>query len=197
MDNLVKPVFTVTRADKEGLLGQRGLVVWLYGLSGAGKSTLANELADALHRAGRLTLHLDGDVLRKGLNRGLGFTEQDRMENLRRAAEVARLALENGSVVLCSFITPLNTMRRMVRDIIPGKDLLEVYVRCSYSTCAARDVKGLYAKAKANTLANFTGKDSAFEEPDSPPALLLDTDHWDVSECTRRLLDVVLGRVAA
>lgn len=195
MENLVNPVFTVTRADKERLLGQHGLVVWLYGLSGAGKSTLANELAGALHRAGRLALNLDGDVLRNGLNRGLGFTEQDRMENLRRAAEVACLALETGSVVLCSFITPLNTMRRMVRDIIPANDLLDVYVRCSYSTCAARDVKGLYAKAKANALANFTGKDSAFEEPDAPPALLLDTDQWDVADCTRRLVEAVLARV--
>lgn len=197
MENLVNPVFTVTRTDKERLLGQRGLVVWLYGLSGAGKSTLANELAAALHRAGRLALNLDGDVLRNGLNRGLGFTEQDRMENLRRAAEVARLALETGSVVLCSFITPLNTMRRMVREIIPANDLLDVYVRCSYSTCAARDVKGLYAKAKANTLANFTGKDSAFEEPDATPALLLDTDQWDVTECTRRLVEAVLAKVGA
>jgi adenylylsulfate kinase len=196
MENLVNPVFSVTRADKERLLGQRGLVVWLYGLSGAGKSTLANELSRALHQAGRLALNLDGDVLRNGLNRGLGFTEQDRMENLRRAAEVARLSLETGSVVVCSFITPLNTMRRMVRNIIPADDLLDVYVRCSYSTCAARDVKGLYAKAKANTLANFTGKDSAFEEPETPPALLLDTDQWNVTECTSRLVQAVLTRVA-
>jgi adenylylsulfate kinase len=86
-------------------------------------------------------------------------------------------------------------MRRMVRDIIPANDLLDVYVRCSYSTCAARDVKGLYAKAKANALANFTGKDSAFEEPDAPPALLLDTDQSDVNECTRQLVDAVLTRV--
>lgn len=195
MENCTAPDFTVSRADREKLLGQRGIIIWLYGLSGAGKSTLANEIANVLHHAGRLTLHLDGDVLRHGLNRGLGFTEADRVENLRRAAEVAKLAVQTGAVVLCSFITPLNSMRRMVREIIQNGDLLDVYVSCSYSTCASRDVKGLYAKAQANALANFTGKDSAFEEPDHDPALVLDTDQWDIQECTRRLHEAVAGKI--
>lgn len=190
------PVFTVTRADRERFLSHRGIVVWLYGLSGAGKSTLADEVAKLLHQSGHLTLHLDGDILRQGLNSGLGFTEADRMENLRRAAEVARLFVESGAIVLCSFITPRNTMRRMVRDIIQEKDLLEVYVRCAYDTCATRDVKGLYAKAHANTLAHFTGKDSAFEEPDVPPSLVLDTDALSIVECTRLIHELVVGRVA-
>lgn len=190
------PAFAITRKDRENLLTQRGLVVWLYGLSGAGKSTLANEIAKVLHRSGRLTLHLDGDILRQGLNRGLGFTESDRMENLRRAAEVARLTVESGAIVLCSFITPKNVMRRMVRDIVGGQDLLEVYVRCAYDTCASRDVKGLYAKAKSNALTHFTGKDSAFEDPDHEPDLLLNTDTMSIEECTRLLEASVIGRMS-
>lgn len=196
MTECTAPDFAITRKDREKLLAQRGLAVWLYGLSGAGKSTLANEISKVLHHSGRLTLHLDGDILRQGLNRGLGFTETDRMENLRRAAEVARLTVESGAVVLCSFITPNNAMRRMVREIIGANDLLEVYVRCAFDTCASRDVKGLYAKAKSNALTHFTGKDSAFEEPDHDPDLVLDTEATSIVECTRLLEASVRGRIA-
>jgi adenylylsulfate kinase len=197
MDPHFLPEFRVTRADRERLLGQKGLVVWLFGLSGAGKSTLANELSQVLHKEGLLTWHLDGDLLRNGLNQGLGFTQEDRRENLRRAAEVAKLSLQSGCVTICSFITPLKQMREMVRGIVGGDDLLEVYVRCSFSTCAQRDVKGLYRAAAANTVANFTGKDSGFDEPDQENAerLTVDTEQLGVTECVALLATKVRERI--
>ena len=145
------PVFDriLPRAAKEELLGQSGAVIWMYGLSGSGKSTLAHRLERELHAAGRLVKVLDGDNVRTGLNRNLGFSDEDRLENIRRVAEVAKLFAECGVVVIASFITPNNELRRLAREIIGDDDLLEVYVRASYETCAARDPKGLYAKVKA------------------------------------------------
>ncbi|MBL9114810.1 MAG: adenylyl-sulfate kinase [Verrucomicrobiaceae bacterium] len=194
MPQSLLPEFQVSRSDREQMLQQRGLVVWLFGLSGAGKSTLANELGQSLHKAGKLTLHLDGDILRGGLNQGLGFTKEDRLENIRRAAEVAKLSVQSGCVVICSFITPLEEMRGLVREIIHKDDLLEVYVRCSFATCANRDVKGLYKAAAANQVANFTGKDSLFEEPKIEPGLTLNTEKLTVAECTQLLASAVNAR---
>lgn len=195
MNDFHVPKFDVTRIHRERMLGQKSLVVWLYGLSGAGKSTLANALGVELHARRLLTMNLDGDILRHGINKDLGFSQADRAENLRRAAEVAHLALQVGSVVVCSFITPLNSMRSLVREIIGPDDLLDVFVRCSFDTCERRDVKGLYARAKANTLTHFTGKDSSFELPDVEPTLTIDTETTRIEECTTILLDTVLKRI--
>jgi len=180
----------VPRAEKETLLGQRGLVVWLYGLSGSGKSTLARHLERQLHDEGRFVKVLDGDNLRTGLNRNLGFSDEDRRENIRRVAEVAKLFAESGVVTLASFITPSNELRSAARAIVGDGDLLEVYVRASYETCAERDPKGLYAKVAAGQVASFTGKDSAFEEPDKPD-LVIDTERLSEEESISLLLKTV------
>lgn len=180
------------RAAKEELLGQSGAVIWMYGLSGSGKSTLAHRLERELHAAGRLVKALDGDNVRTGLNRNLGFSDEDRLENIRRVAEVAKLFADCGVVVIASFITPNNELRRLARAIIGDEDLLEVYVRASYETCAERDPKGLYAKVKAGEVKQFTGKDSGFEEPDRPD-LVVDTEALDEGAC----LSLLLGAAAA
>ncbi|MGJ3243652.1 MAG: adenylyl-sulfate kinase [Opitutales bacterium] len=163
------------RADKERLLGQRGAVIWLYGLSGSGKSTLVNAMERNLHAAGWFTQILDGDNIRSGLNADLGFSDEERRENIRRIAEVAKLFRDAGVITFCSFITPTNALRSLVREIIGDDDLLEVYVKASFETCAARDVKGLYAKANAGGVKQFTGKDSGFDEPDRAD-LVIETD---------------------
>lgn len=155
------------RVEKERLLGQRAMVIWLYGLSGSGKSTLANALERQLHAQGLATVLLDGDNVRTGLNRGLGFTDEDRQENIRRIAEVSKLFLKAGIIVINAFITPRNDLRKMAREVIGSGDLIEVYVKCSFEECERRDVKGLYAKAKGGDVAHFTGAASAFEEPDA------------------------------
>jgi adenylylsulfate kinase len=171
----IHPIFdrVLGRPEKEARLKQRSLVIWLYGLSGSGKSTLAVALERRLFAEGFTTQLLDGDNVRTGLNRGLGFTDADRAENIRRVAEVAKLFAQAGLVTICSFITPLRTLRQSARDIIGAEDFFDVYVK----TCARRDPKGLYAKAGAGGVKQFTGKDSAFEEPASgEAALVIDTE---------------------
>lgn len=174
------------RAAKEKLLGQRGVVLWLYGLSGSGKSTIANEVERALHAGGRMTVILDGDNLRTGINRNLGFSDDDRTENVRRVAETAKLLAGQGVIVLVSVITPLRRHRAMAREIV-GADFHEVYVKADFETCAGRDPKGLYAKAKEGKIGQFTGRDSGFEEPEDG-ALVLDTQGCPVEQCAARLL---------
>jgi adenylylsulfate kinase len=174
------------RLDKEKLLGQRGLVLWLYGLSGSGKSTVANEVERALHAEGRMTVILDGDNLRTGLNRNLGFSDDDRTENVRRVSETAKLLAGQGIIVLVSVITPLRAHRRSAAEII-GPDFHEIYVKADFDTCAGRDPKGLYAKAKEGKIGQFTGKDSGFEEPEAA-ALVLDTQSLSVEQCAAGLL---------
>ena len=161
------PIFdrVVSRAEKERRLNQRARVIWLFGLSGAGKSTLAIGLERALLADGFTTHLLDGDNVRSGLNRGLGFSDEDRTENLRRVAEVAKLFVEAGVVVVASFITPLARQRALVREIVGPADCLPVWVDASFETCARRDPKGLYAKAASGAVTQFTGRDSGFEAP--------------------------------
>lgn len=178
---------------KEALLGQRGLVVWLYGMSGSGKSTLAIALERHYHDQGRLCQILDGDNIRHGINRDLGFSLEDRHENIRRIAEIAKLFRQLGVLTIASFITPTNTLRQLAREIIGGDDLIEVYVRASYEICEERDVKGLYAKAKLGKVKQFTGKDSAFEEPDQAD-LVIDTEMHPVEEATRQIIESIEPR---
>ena len=174
------------RAAKEELLRQKGVVLWLYGLSGSGKSTIANEVERVLHGDGRMTVILDGDNLRTGLNSNLGFSDEDRTENVRRVAETAKLLAGQGIIVFVSVITPLRRHRAAAREII-GPDFHEIYVKADFDTCAERDPKGLYAKAKEGKIGQFTGKDSGFEEPEDP-ALLLDTQARSVDQCAADLL---------
>lgn len=181
------------REDKERLLAQRGVVVWLYGLSGSGKSTIANIAERLLHEAGRFTVILDGDNLRSGLNNNLGFSDDDRSENIRRNSEVAKLFATQGVITFVSVITPRRALRALARATI-GEDFVEVFVKADYATCAERDPKGLYAKAEAGTLKQFTGKDSGFEEPEGEAELTLDTDSSTAEECARQLHDFILTR---
>lgn len=175
------------REDKERLLGQRGGVLWMVGLSGSGKSTIANAAERLLHDQGRMTVILDGDNLRTGLNSNLKFSDDDRRENIRRTAHVAGLFASQGVIVFVSLITPKQEFRDLAREIVGGEDFREVYVRAPFELCAERDPKGLYKKAAAGGIANFTGKDSAFEEPTSPN-LLLDTSLESVGHCAARLI---------
>ena len=186
------------REAKETLLNQRGLVVWLYGLSGSGKSTLATALERRLHEEGVFTQVLDGDNIRTGLNNNLGFSDEDRSENIRRIAEVAKLFASAGVVTITSFICPRNELRALAREIIGQADFLEVYVDCSFETCEQRDVKGLYAKAKAGQVQNFTGRDSSFEAPEPRDAadLILNTDNQAEGESLDQLYHAVRPRVA-
>lgn len=192
------PVFDkmLPRSAKETLLGQSGAVIWMYGLSGSGKSTLANLLERRLHADGRLVKVLDGDNIRSGLNRNLGFSDEDRLENIRRVSEVAKLFAECGVVTITSFITPNNELRRLAREVVGDADLLEVYVKASFETCRVRDPKGLYARVAAGEVKQFTGKDSAFEEPESPD-LIIDTEAFSEEECLAQLLEAVINKTTA
>lgn len=191
----IHPIFdrVLGRSEKEARLGQRGRVIWLYGLSGSGKSTLAIALERSLHAAGRTTHLLDGDNVRTGLNRGLSFSDADRAENIRRVAEVAKLFVQAGVIVICSFITPSRVLRQSAREIIGADDFLEVYVEASFETCAQRDPKGLYAKASAGGVKQFTGRDSGFEAPlKEDGALVINTEKASVEAS----LDLLSGWVA-
>ena len=184
------------RSARERLTGQRSQTIWLYGLSGSGKSTLAAALERALHAEGRLTTLLDGDLLRTGLNAGLGFTDDDRRENVRRASEVARLFNQTGVIAVCSFITPRRALRTLARQIVGDDNFFQVYVKASVETCRQRDVKGLYAKADGGHLKQFTGRDSVFEEPESAD-LILDTEVMDEAACLETLIAAIRPRFAA
>ena len=179
------------KADKEKLLKQRGIVLWMTGLSGSGKSTLARALEFDLFEKGYTTKLLDGDNLRTGLNNNLGFTEADRMENIRRAAEVAKLFLENGEVVICSFVSPTDEIRSLAKSIIGEQDYFDVYVNASFEECAKRDVKGLYKKALNGEIKNFTGLDAPFDAPKNPFIEIKTADEdFDISR--NKLLTKVL-----
>jgi adenylyl-sulfate kinase len=169
-------------------------VFWLFGLSGAGKSTLANRLTGQLRGEGRGVLALDGDVLRSGLCRELGFSDDDRAENLRRAAEAARLGIESGLSVVASFITPLEKNRAMIRTILGPDRLVLIFVDAPLGVCQARDVKGLYARAHSGELRQMTGVSSGFERPEAPD-LALETDRENADASLRRLLAFVGPRL--
>lgn len=185
----IYPIFDrmLTRADKEQLLGQRGVMLWFTGLSGSGKSTLAVALERELHRRGLLCRLLDGDNIRSGINANLGFSAADRLENIRRIAEVAKLFVDTGVITLAAFISPTEEMRQLARRIIGPDDFKEIYVSTPLEVCEARDVKGLYAKARRGEVQHFTGISAPFEAP-ADPALTLDTSQLSVEQGVERLL---------
>ncbi|NRF37318.1 adenylyl-sulfate kinase [Pedobacter foliorum] len=172
---------------------QKGMVIWLMGLSGAGKSTISNLFEEQLNESGFFSMQLDGDEMRKGLNYNLGFSMDDRAENIRRAAETAKIIASNGVIVTCSFITPLNAHREMAKNIL-GDLYFEVFIDCPIDVCEQRDVKGLYEQAHNNTLKNFTGVSSAFERP-TDPDLILYTANSTVQQCCNELHDAVKNRI--
>lgn len=183
------------RSDRETVTQQRSKVVWMCGLSGSGKSTLASALEKRLYAEGKLVYVLDGDNIRTGLNSGLGFSDEDRLENIRRIAEVSKLFADAGLVAINSFITPNASLRAMARGIIGKDDLIEVYVKASFETCMKRDVKGLYAKAEKGLVPQFTGKDSGFEEPEDSD-LVIDTEAMTIEESLDRLFDFVFPKLS-
>lgn len=182
----------VTRAEREALLGQRGVVVWLTGLPGAGKTTLAVGAERELHACGLLARRLDGDELRRGLSAGLAYSLQDRRENVRRIAEAARLYLDAGLVCLVAAIAPTAEIRALARDIVGADDYHEVFVHCPLAVCEARDVKGLYRRARSGELSGLTGVDAVYEPP-AAPALEIRTDLLDVPASVAVLTEALAG----
>jgi adenylylsulfate kinase len=192
----IHPIFNavLSRSEKEAKLRQRALAIWLVGLSGSGKSTLAMGLERRLHTDGFTTHLLDGDNLRAGLNRDLGFSVPDRAENIRRVAEVAKLFVHSGVIPILAFITPLRELRDLARTVVGADDLIEVYVEAKVEVCARRDPKGLYAKAGVGRIQDFTGRSAPFEPPESP-ALVINTENETVNESVDRLYRYVLPQI--
>ncbi len=178
----------VSRTDRENLLGQRGVTIWLTGLSGSGKSTIAVAAERKLADEGRLTYILDGDNIRQGLNNNVGFSPEDRTENIRRIGEVAKLFTDAGAIVFASFVSPYRADRNSARTIMSEGDFVEVHVAASLETCESRDVKGLYQKARAGELPDFTGISAPYEEPEMPE-LVIDTNGQTVDESVDVLVD--------
>ena len=182
----------MSRADKEAMLCQRGLMVWFTGLSGSGKSTIAMGVERELHKRGILCRILDGDNIRAGINSNLGFSAEDRRENIRRIAEIGKLFVQTGVVTLACFVSPTNDVRRLARDIIGEEDFKEVYVSTPLEECERRDVKGLYARARKGEVKDFTGISAPFEAPENP-ALEVDTSCLSLEESVKRVVDMVVS----
>jgi adenylylsulfate kinase len=177
----------VTREERESLLKQKGVILWFTGISGSGKSTVANEVANKLHQMGKLTYVLDGDNIRHGLNRNLGFTPEDRNENIRRISEVANLFADAGVIAITAFISPYRKYRNFCRELVGNSRFVEIYAKASLKTCEKRDPKGLYKKARAGEIKDFTGINAPYEEPVNPE-LIVDTDEENVDESVEKVL---------
>ena len=194
--NHIHPIFDkiLQREDKEAQLKQHSIVIWMVGLSGSGKSTLAKALEKDLHDRGFLTTLLDGDNLRTGINNNLGFSEADRTENIRRAAETSKLFAACGIITICSLISPTEEIRLMSKSIIGDTDYFELFVNTPIEVCEQRDVKGLYKKARAGEIKNFTGIDSPFEHPNAA-SLEVRTDLHSLEECLQQILTAILPKI--
>lgn len=185
----IYPIFDrmLSRRDKEALLHQRGVMLWFTGLSGSGKSTVAIALERELHKRGLLCRILDGDNIRSGINANLGFSEEDRRENIRRVAEVAKLFVDTGIITIAAFVSPTEDLRQLVEGIIGKDDFKEIYISTPIEECERRDVKGLYARARRGEVKNFTGISAPFEAPKNP-ALSIDTSKMPLEESVNLLL---------
>lgn len=192
-NNTVWHNVTVTRARREQLNNHRSVAIWFTGLSGSGKSTLAHTVEERLHQLGCRTYVFDGDNVRHGLCADLGFTTEDRAENIRRIGEMVRLFVDAGVIALTAFISPFTKDREFVRKLVAPRDFIEIYCRCSLDVCESRDVKGLYRKARAGEIPEFTGISSPYEEPRNP-ALTLDTGTASLETCTERVIDLLNKR---
>lgn len=182
---------TVTRARREAQNGHRGAIIWFTGLSGAGKSTLAHAVEEHLHQMGCRTFVLDGDNVRHGLCGDLGFSAADRVENIRRVGEVAKLFMEAGVIVLTAFISPFREDRNKVRAMVQPGEFVEIYCRCPVEVCEQRDTKGLYKKARAGEIGQFTGISSPYEAPDRPE-LVVNTSEKSLQDCVQQVAAEVL-----
>jgi bifunctional enzyme CysN/CysC len=191
--NIHQQTITVSKAQRTALMSHKPAVLWFTGLSGAGKSTIANMVEAGLHARGVHTLLLDGDNIRHGLNRDLGFTEVDRVENIRRIGEVAKLMTEAGLIVLCSFISPFRAERRLVREMVGEGEFFEIFVDTPLAECIARDPKGLYRRALAGEIKNFTGVDQPYEAPDNPE-IRLQAGRKDAETLAHEVIEDLLRR---
>lgn len=196
-NNNIYPIFDkmLTRADKEELLHQHSVMIWFTGLSGSGKSTIAIALERELQKRGLLCRILDGDNIRSGINNNLGFSAEDRVENIRRIAEIGKLFVDTGIITIAAFISPNNDIREMAANIVGKENFLEIYVSTPIEECERRDVKGLYAKARRGEIKNFTGISAPFEAPEHP-ALSIDTSKLTVQESVNKLLELILPKIS-
>jgi len=192
MSENIYPIYDqmLTQKEKESLLGTQGKVFWLTGLSGAGKSTLAIQVERRLHEQNKLVKLLDGDNIRSGINADLGFSMEARKENIRRVAEIAKLFKDTGIITICTFICPTIEARKMAREIIGSEHFREVYIEINLEEAERRDPKGLYKKARAGIIKDFTGIDSAYEEPNNPD-LRVRTDQSDIETCVQQLVEYI------
>lgn len=194
MENIIKQEYEVKREDRVSKNGHESLVLWFTGLSGSGKSTLANALEKKLFEKRISTYILDGDNIRSGLNKGLSFSEDDRHENIRRIAEVGKLFVDAGLVTLTAFISPLQKDRDLARRIIGAGDFLEIFVNTPLEVCEQRDVKGLYRKARAGEITNFTGLDAPYEAPERPD-LEIKTESQSIEESVEEIYAFLIDKL--
>jgi len=192
-NNIVWHNATVTRRRREQQNGHKSVILWFTGLSGAGKSSLAHAVEEQLHQLGSRTCVLDGDNVRHGLSGDLGFSDNDRKENIRRIGEVAKLFLEAGVIALTAFISPFRTERAMVRKLVPHGEFIEIYCCADIAICEQRDVKGLYRRARAGEIKNFTGISSPYEEPVNPE-INVDTGTQSIEECVDEVISLLHAR---
>jgi adenylylsulfate kinase len=185
----------IPRSGKEARLGQKARVIWFTGLSGSGKTTLSLALEKYLFEIGYLTQILDGDNIRSGINNNLGFSVEDRLENIRRIAEVAKLFLNCGVITICAFISPTEETRKQAKEIIGEGDFIEIYVSTPIEECERRDIKGLYARARQGEIKEFTGISSVYEAP-SHPFMSLNTMNKSVDECIEAIVEAVMPEIA-
>ncbi|MFD1038936.1 adenylyl-sulfate kinase [Virgibacillus byunsanensis] len=180
----------ISKIDRQKLLGQKSCVLWFTGLSGSGKSTISSKVDEKLHNLGVSTYLLDGDNVRHGLNKDLGFGGKDRMENIRRIGEVAKLFVDSGIVVLTAFISPYVDDREKVKNLLGENEFIEIYTKCSLKACEMRDPKGLYKKARNGEIAEFTGISSPYEVPVNPD-ITIDTENMSVEECSEVVINFI------
>lgn len=193
-NNIVFHNYNVSKELRNAEYKHPSFVLWFTGLSGSGKSTIANALEQELFKLGLKTYSLDGDNIRSGINKGLGFTEEDRHENLRRIAEVAKLFVDAGIITIAAFVSPLLKDRELIRNTIGEKDFIEIFVNTSLAECERRDVKGLYKKARAGEIKNFTGIDAPYEPPQNPD-ILIDTENESIEDAVRKLITFVTDKI--
>jgi len=186
--NIIWHQSEVNQAAREELLKQKGVVIWFTGLSGSGKSTIANQVANGLHQLGKLTYVLDGDNIRHGLNKNLGFSPEDREENIRRIGEVAKLFADAGVITTTAFISPYRKDRDKAREILEDGRFIEVFVDCPLEVCESRDPKGLYKKARAGEIKEFTGIDAPYEVPENAE-IVINTNDLDLAASTQKVID--------
>jgi len=192
-NNIVWHDASVTKEERRKKNNYQSYVLWFTGLSGSGKSTLANALARYLYESNIQAYVLDGDNIRHGLNKDLGFTDEDRKENIRRIGEVSKLFVDSGQIVLTAFISPFREDRQQVKDILSENEFFEVYVKCSLDECEVRDPKGLYKKARNNEIKHFTGIDSPYEEPENP-AITVDTEAQGIEESVKQIVNFLVEK---